>query len=267
MYLGPAYGSWFWSFRQTGSSLRYVLSPPASLVQLYIFCCWGKRHYRREYTCSWFLSCNSTGNEIFTLAMNVLTVKRESYYLSTGTHCGKQVPELCLHPALSLSRRKQCRKLSGWVHPPASVQGHGKEAATCTLPHEWQGEDKQMWPSSPWDAAPASSSSPLTFTEQPGKREEKKRKKLKTKTQCCDYRNIQKAVYVPHTLVSHLSGILLLGQNMGAWFGTPGVSSCLQPMESDSPMSRELRRKSNSRSWRQVKEIEKTPKNCYCQNA
>lgn len=77
MYLGPAYGSWFWSFRQTGSSLRYVLSPPASFVQLYIFCCWGKRHYRREYTCSWFLSCNSTGNEIFTLAMNVLTVKRE----------------------------------------------------------------------------------------------------------------------------------------------------------------------------------------------
>lgn len=65
-----------------------------------------------------------------------------------------------------------------------------------------------------------------------------------------------------HTDVMFVRGILLLGQKLGSMIspGTAGISSCLQAMESDSPVFRELSRKPAFRSWRQVEEIKESLK-------
>lgn len=65
-----------------------------------------------------------------------------------------------------------------------------------------------------------------------------------------------------HTDVMFVRGILLLGQKLGSMIspGTAGISSCLQAMESDSPVFGELSRKPAFRSWRQVEEIKESLK-------
>lgn len=168
----------------------------------------------------------------------------------------KQVPVFWLHPPLPLSRRKQCRKPSGWVHPPASVQCHGKEAATCTCHTSvGRGRINRCGPALPAMLPLHPALLPPSLSSQGKGKGRKGRSQRPTAVATATY----KKLFIPCLTHTHVTAI----RYPPPWTkhgtmvspGTVGVSSCLQLMDSDSPMSRELRRKSVLRSWRQVKEI------------